>query len=100
MESYKIEVWCEDNYDYMKGESYSFKVAEFKDEKEALIYMKTKLDEELQKLTKNAKNEEDLIHIYKYGGSDYFIKGKSSLIFSSWDYVEQEAQRIFKDGKY
>ena len=93
----KIEVWYEDNYDYMKGESFPVKIAEFDNVEDALDYMCSKLDEELCKLAKNAKSPDDLIHLYKFGGHDYYIKG--TLIFSSWNYVEQEAKRIFENCK-
>ena len=89
-----IEVWCEDNYDFMKGESYPYKVAEFSTTEEAVAYMCDKLDEQLCRLAKNVASAEELLRGYKYGGTDYYIKG--SLLFSSWDYAEQAAQKIFE----
>lgn len=38
---------------------------------------------------------EELLCGYKYGGTDYYIKG--SLLFSSWEYAEQAVQKIFDE---
>lgn len=92
-----IEVWGEDNYDFMKGESHPYKVAEFPSREEAVAYMCTKLDEQLCRLAKNVVSAEELLNVYKYGGTDYFIKG--SLLFSSWVYAEQAVQKIFEESK-
>ena len=91
----RIEVWCEDNYDFMKGESHPCKVAEFSTTGEAVAYMCDKLDEQLSRLAKNVESAEELLRGYKYGGTDYFIKG--SLLFSSREYAEQAAQKIFEE---
>ncbi len=90
-----IEVWCEDNYDFMKGESCPCKVAAFSSTEEAVAYMCDKLDEQLCGLAKNVASAEELLRGYKYGGTDYYIKG--SLLFSSWGYAEQVAQKIFDE---
>ena len=92
-----IEVWCEDNYDYMKGDVYPAKVAEFSNYKEALTYIHNKLDEQLCEIAKNSKSVEDLIKYYKYGGTNYYIQSsnKEPIGFSSWDYVEEKAEKIF-----
>ena len=92
-----IEVWCEDNYDFMKGESHPCKVAEFSTTEEAVAYMYDKLDEQLSRLAKNVDSAEELLRGYKYGGTDYFIKG--SLLFSSWEYAEQAVHKIFEESK-
>jgi hypothetical protein len=42
-----VEVWCEDNYDFMKGESHSHKVSEFKSVEKAVAYMQEKLDKQM-----------------------------------------------------
>ncbi|QOR61212.1 hypothetical protein ACM66Z_07060 [Sulfurovum sp. ST-21] len=90
-----IEVWAEDNYDFMKGESHPCKIAEFHSTEEAVAYMCAKLDEQLYGLAKNVASAEELLSVYKYGGVDYFIK--DSLLFSSWEYAEQVAQKIFEE---
>ena len=89
-----IEVWAEDNYDFIKGESHPYKIAEFSSEDEAIAYMCDRLDAQLHDIAKNVKSVEELLRAYKFGGMDYFIKG--SLSFSSWEYVEQEAKRVFE----
>ncbi|GEM_PF-5330983 len=87
-----VEVWAQDNYGFMKGESYSCKVAEFENEDAAIAYMCSKLETQLLDIAENVKSVEELLRAYKFGGTDYFIKG--SLSFSSWEYVEQEAKRV------
>ncbi|MCF6206990.1 MAG: hypothetical protein L3J47_08900 [Sulfurovum sp.] len=93
-----VEVWCEDNYDYMKGDRYEYKVASFESGEKALAYMQEKLDAQMRKIAQNVESAEKLIQAYKFGGTDYFIKGsKTSVGFSSWEYVESQAQRVFNE---
>ena len=96
----KVEVWGEDNYDYMKGsDDDPFKVAEFQSIDEAVTYMRAKLDKQLSEKAKGVESADELIRGYKFGGVNYFvIGGKGSLDFSSWKYVEQNAHRIFEDA--
>ncbi len=97
----KIEVWCEDNYDYMKDKNYPAKVAEFSSNKEALDYIYNKLDEQLLKIAKNFESVEDLIRAYKFGGTNYYIQDSTNepIGFSSWDYVEKNAKKYLKIAK-
>lgn len=89
----EVHVYSNDNYDYMKGEESDFFHTSFKSQDEAIEYMKNQLDMELKELAENTANEEILKERYRFGGTDYFIKG--SLIFSSWNYVEENAKKIF-----
>jgi len=93
---YSVEVWAEDNYDFMKGESYSYKVAEFENVDAAIAYMRSKLDTQLHAIAENVQSVDELLSAYKFGGTAYFIKG--SLVFSSWKYAEQTAEKIFKSN--
>ena len=92
-----IEVWGEDNYDFMKGESNPYQVAEFQTVEEAVVFISAKLDEQLSEIAKRVDSAEEMLRAYKFGGIDYFIK--DSLLFSSWNYAEQVAQKIFDETK-
>lgn len=94
-EKQMVEVWCADNYDYIKGEKFEHFHKSFESFDEAIEYIKSKLDEELKEIAKDTKNIETLKESYRFGGTDYFIKG--SLSFSSWEYVEQNASRILDE---
>ena len=87
----KIEVWSQDNYDFVKGSSNALYFHKsFEDENEALNYIHSRLDAQIEELKKNdakATNEE-LLHRYKMYGTDYLLK-YASKGFSSWIYVEK-----------
>ncbi len=90
----EIAVYSNDNYDYMKGEVDDYFHKSFSTEDEAIDYMKNKLDNELKELAEKTSDVETLKANYRFGGTDYFVKG--SLAFSSWNYVEENAKRIFE----
>ena len=93
-----VEVWITDNYALMGGDfedkTYHRK---FSTAEEAISYIKVQLDEELHECATDMEDANALIDQYKRFGSDYFLK-HSSEFFSSWKYVEENAQRIWNEA--
>lgn len=81
----KVEVWITDNYALMGGdfENQTYHRT-FSTSKEAIRYIKSKLDEELKEWTTiDMKDPDALIGQYKRFGSDFFLKN-GTVFFSSW----------------
>ena len=94
----KIEVWITDNYALMGGdfENQTYHRS-FPTSEEAIDYIKIHLDIELRYWASDMENPDALIGQYKRFGSDYFLKNGTEF-FSSWKYVEENAQRIWNEA--
>ena len=90
----KVEVWYQENYDVLKGDYGDYFHKSFDDENEAVQYIQSCLEAELQKFKETDKNlsDEELLHRYKMFGTDYFLKNAKKG-FSSWKYMEERLQR-------
>ena len=92
-----VEVWITDNYALMGGnfENQTYHCT-FPTSEEAISYIKAQLDEKLKEWADRMENPEALTGQYKRFGSDYFLK-HSTAFFSSWKYVEENAQKIWDE---
>lgn len=93
----QVEVWSEDNYDFLKREEnpYEYFKGKFETPQLAIDFIKESLYEELKEILKRDPNasDEQIIQTYKMYGSDFYLK-KSTEGFSSWSYIEENASKL------
>ena len=95
----KIEVYCENNYDYIYSNTKNSKfIKNFTSLNDANIFISEKLNKQLEEYSLNAKDVDELISTYKFIGINYFFKNTNdkSVSFCSWSYVKTNAKKIFQ----
>lgn len=103
-----FEVWIDDNEDrygnnrYVDGEDdLSYFIDKFGTRNEAISFIENKIDEVLKELAIKAKSVEELKSMDISQSVSYFIKkkDKSKEFFKTWQYIQDNAQRIFEELK-